>query len=54
MLMQGAGLVTYPDRIAFRHPFAMHLLEAGYKFGTVQELLGHNDVKTTMIYKPCR
>ncbi len=45
-----SGVTKRVNCHALRHSFATHLLESGYDIRTVQELLGHNDVATTMIY----
>lgn len=45
-----SGITKRVSCHTFRHSFATHLLQNGYDIRTVQELLGHKDVKTTMIY----
>ena len=45
-----SGVVKHVGPHTFRHTFVTHLLEDGYDIRTVQELLGHKDVSTTMVY----
>ncbi|MDO8437073.1 MAG: integron integrase [Nitrosomonadaceae bacterium] len=47
---QQAGIAKPATPHTFRHSFATHLLQSGYDIRTVQELMGHKDVQTTMIY----
>ncbi len=48
--VQKSGIFKAASCHTFRHSFATHLIEDGYDIRTVQELLGHKDVSTTMVY----
>jgi len=48
--MHRTGITKHAGCHTFRHSFATHLLENGYDIRTIQELMGHSNVQTTMIY----